>query len=173
MTIVQCILLHVALSNRVLSNPVRDLANPFAGSRDGSTIAASRPYNFWQWRSPRSYWTFIVYMTLTLFVLQMLVGSSSFYVNTIGYCALAIEATLPLPQILANHRRRSCQGFRLSVLINWLLGDVLKMSFFFLSESSVPWAFKLCGLFQFGCDMFLGIQYMQFGEGQSESIELT
>jgi len=73
-----------------------------------------------------------------------------------------------LPQIYSNHKNRSCKGFRLSVLVNWLVGDVLKMSFFFLSESPVPWAFKICGMFQFACDMYLGIQYAQFGEGAQD-----
>lgn len=173
MITVQLVLLHVALTNRSVPNPTRDLANPFAGSRELPIKLGNRPYDFWQWRSPRPYWSFLAYMILTLFALQYLIGGNRLYITTIGYLALATEATLPLPQIWANHKRRSCKGFRVSVLVNWLLGDVLKMLFFFLSESSVPWAFKLCGLFQFACDIFLGIQYTQFGEGQPELLELT
>ena len=42
----------------------------------------------------------------------------------------------------------------------------MKMGFFFLADGeSVPWAFKLCGIFQFACDIYLGVQYWQFGEG--------
>lgn len=42
----------------------------------------------------------------------------------------------------------------------------MKMSFFFFSDGEkVPWAFKLCGLFQFACDIYLGSQYWRFGDG--------
>lgn len=86
----------------------------------------------------------------------------------IGYFALSVEATLPVPQIISNYRARSCKGFRFSVLFSWIFGDIMKMTFFFLAESSIPWAFKLCGLFQFACDIYLGVQYWQFGDGPKQ-----
>lgn len=85
---------------------------------------------------------------------------------------LAIEAILPIPQILANHRAQSCKGFRVSVLANWLLGDAMKMGFFFLAEEGkIPWAFKLCGIFQAACDVGLGIQYWMFGDESRDALE--
>lgn len=87
--------------------------------------------------------------------------------SLLGAVALAVEATLPIPQMLANHRRRCCKGFRLSVLVNWLVGDAFKMVFFFAKGAhDVPWAFKLCGVFQASCDVFLGVQYFMFGDGE-------
>ncbi len=57
----------------------------------------------------------------------------------------------------------------MSVLANWLFGDAMKMGFFFLSEEGkVPWAFKLCGIFQALCDLGLGWQYRVYGEGKGE-----
>lgn len=163
MIIVQTTLLHVALTNRASSDPSEDLARPFAPVRSDK-----RPYDFWQWRSPRPYWAFLGYYTLTIGVLQVLLGTSNtLWINLIGYAALAVEATLPVPQILANQRNRSVKGFRFSVLVNWLIGDLFKMTFFFLSETNVPWAFKLCGLFQWGCDIYLGVQYARFGSGET------
>lgn len=159
MIVVQFLLLHVALRNRATAD-----TTPFAAARKEGFAMSRRPYDFWQWRQERPYWLFLAYFTAALVVFQFLGGSSRVYVNTIGYAALAVEATLPLPQILNNQRSRSCKGFRLSVLINWLIGDVMKMSFFFLSETTITWAFKLCGLFQFACDMYLGVQHYQFGE---------
>jgi hypothetical protein len=88
------------------------------------------------------------------------------YSTLIGYVGLTIEAILPLPQIFANARSRSCKGFRVSVLASWLLGDSMKMFWFFTSPTEIPWAFKLCGLFQAGCDSFLGIQYLMYGNGE-------
>lgn len=116
------------------------------------------------------YWQFLLYLfiILTLFELVLAPFRSLYptYSSLIGYIGLSIEAILPLPQIFANARSRSCKGFRLSVLASWLLGDGMKMFWFFTSPTEIPWAFKLCGLFQAGCDTFLGIQYLMYGNGE-------
>lgn len=45
----------------------------------------------------------------------------------------------------------------------------MKMGFFFLSEEDkVPWAFKMCGIFQACCDAGLGVQYWVYGDGEGE-----
>jgi len=169
MVVVQAVLLYVALRGRPQMNAASHLSHPFAGSREGDTHV-SRPLNFWQWRSPRPYWLTLAYYAGGLLLLQMLIGTPSWYVTLQGYVALGIEAGLPIPQILSNQRNQSCKGFRLSVLVNWLVGDVFKMSFFFLAESSIPWAFKLCGLFQACCDAYLGVQYYMYGEGKTSTL---
>jgi len=89
------------------------------------------------------------------------------YSALIGYIGLSVEATLPLPQIFSNSRSRSCKGFRFSVLAMWLAGDAMKMFWFFTSATEIPWAFKLCGIFQAGCDVFLGIQFLMYGHGEA------
>jgi len=164
MIVIQTLLLYVALTHR----PAQSSTLPFssADSKSAQTIAFSRPYAFWQWRSTSPYWTFLLYFTATLLLLQYLIGGNPIYTSTLGYGALAIEAILPLPQILANQRRKSCVGFRVSVLANWLIGDAFKMTFFFLKgDRDVPWAFKACGIFQAACDCYLGVQYYLFGNG--------
>lgn len=92
------------------------------------------------------------------------------YSAFIGYAGLSIEATLPLPQILANARLRSCKGFRFSVLASWLVGDAMKMAWFFTSSTQIPWSFKLCGIFQACCDSFLGVQYLMYGSGATQEV---
>ena len=118
---------------------------------------------------PLRYWEYLGLLTLVLFAFYTLLTPSptSSYTQSIGYIGLAIEAVLPLPQILANQRAQSCKGFRVSVLANWLLGDALKMGFFFtVEEGKVPWAFKLCGIFQAFCDVGLGLQWWIYGDGR-------
>lgn len=116
------------------------------------------------------YWQFLLYLfillTLGELVLAPFRSLYPAYSALIGYIGLSIEATLPLPQIFANARLRSCKGFRLSVLASWLLGDGMKMFWFFTSPTEIPWAFKLCGIFQAGCDTFLGVQYLMYGNGE-------
>lgn len=166
MIVVQLVLLRVALLYRPPFGAQHSLNKPFQGAEQTEGILATRPYNFWQWRAQKPYWQFMLYYTVVLAGLQLLVGSNAAYIALQGYVALSVEAVLPIPQILENERLRSCKGFRLSVLVNWLVGDAFKMTYFFLSEGSVPWAFKLCGLFQAACDCYLGVQYWMYGEGE-------
>ena len=42
----------------------------------------------------------------------------------------------------------------------------MKMFWFFTATTEIPWAFKLCGIFQMCCDLFLGGQYWVYGDGQ-------
>ncbi|KAF2841527.1 hypothetical protein M501DRAFT_950152, partial [Patellaria atrata CBS 101060] len=151
----QSLLLHVALRNRPLSVSTH---TPFAGEKAESS---GRLYDFWRWRPVRPYWVFLAYFTLALVVLQVLGNGSESYTQLQGSVALTIEAALPLPQLLSNQRRRGCKGFRPSVVVNWLVGDVFKLSYFFLSGGGeVPLAFKACAVFQFLCDLGLGVQYL-------------
>jgi solute carrier family 66, member 2 len=164
MVAVQGLLLHVALLHRPPVGAQHSLNAPFADAKQGG-VQVNRPYNFWQWRSRKPYWQFLLYYTAVLAALQFLIGSRPSYIAIQGYVALSVEAVLPIPQILENQRSQSCKGFRLSVLVNWLIGDVFKMTYFFLSEGGIPWAFKLCGFFQAGCDCYLGVQYWMYGDG--------
>lgn len=121
-------------------------------------------------KSECRYFTSLLYLTLTLTVLTLSPLPTllpSLYYPTLGYLGLLIEATLPIPQLLANASSRSCAGFRLSVIANWLIGDAFKMSYFFLGSEPVPWPFKLCGLFQAACDLGLGYQFWVFGAGSA------
>jgi PQ loop repeat len=114
------------------------------------------------------YYQFVVYFTLGLFVVHVFlppISSSAAYISFLGGAGLTIEATLPLPQIFKNHQARSCKGFRLSVIANWLVGDMMKMSYFFFSSEVIPWSFKLCGIFQMACDLYLGLQFYMYGDG--------
>lgn len=120
------------------------------------------------WLFWRRYWEFLLYLTGLLTILHLLLqpNSNSLYTQLVGYVGLAIEAILPLPQIFSNRRARSCKGFRVSVLANWLVGDTMKMSYFFTSApGKVPWAFKACGIFQACCDAGLGVQWWIYGDG--------
>ncbi|WPG98598.1 Solute carrier family 66 member 2 [Acrodontium crateriforme] len=166
---VQILLLHVSLLHRPPFGAQHTLTQPFAGAREGESVA--RPFNFWQWRSATPYWEFLAYYAAILAVLQLLFGTSESYITLQGFVALSIEAILPIPQIMENHRSRSSKGFRLSVLANWLIGDAFKMTYFFLSDGEVPWDFKLCGMFQAACDCYLGIQYWMYGEGSDDIVE--
>ncbi|CAI7601568.1 unnamed protein product [Penicillium glandicola] len=170
MIVVQLTMLKVALDNRPSTGGRNGIEHtPFSGGNsDGSS---SRPYEFWQWKTTKPYWMFLAYFVGILTVIHLTpVAQSEFYIGLLGYIGLAVEATLPLPQIIANHQSGSCKGFRVSVIASWILGDVMKMSYFFNSTETIPWAFKLCGIFQCVCDLYLGFQFYMFTRNSSHTI---
>ena len=120
------------------------------------------------YQSRSRYFQFLAYFASSLLAIHVLlpfVSGSPTYLAFLGYFGLAVEAFLPVPQILKNHNARSCKGFRLSVILNWLAGDALKMSYFFLSNDLITWPFRLCGMFQACCDCYLGVQFYMYGTG--------
>ncbi|KAE9364598.1 hypothetical protein N431DRAFT_355040 [Stipitochalara longipes BDJ] len=174
MIAIQLVLLKVALDHRPSpSSKGGDAAMPFSGARDRE-FEIPRPYNFWQWRSHKPYWQFLLYLFISLIALELLMSPMptlySLYSASLGAIGLSIEATLPLPQILSNYKSRSCKGFRVSVIANWIAGDIMKMFWFFTATSEIPWAFKLCGIFQMCCDLFLGGQYFVYGDGEAGKV---
>lgn len=172
MIVVQLTLLKVALDNRSPTGEKNGIHHiPFAGHRASlleELLNGRRPYDFWRWPNSKSYFVFLGYLAGTLAGIQILlpfIAYNATYVAMLGYVGLAIEATLPLPQIWKNYSARSCRGFRLSVIINWLAGDTMKMMYFFGASEPVPWPFKLCGMFQAACDCYLGLQFWMYGSG--------
>lgn len=117
------------------------------------------------------YWQFILYLFAGLLVCEVIMSSIppvyATYSVLVGYIGLSVEATLPIPQILANAQSKSVKGFRLSVLASWIGGDAMKIFWFFTATTEIPLAFKICGIFQAACDCFLGFQYFIYGEGES------
>ena len=77
-------------------------------------------------------------------ILMLIFGRSDLYVNGLGFLALGLESTLPIPQfyryasagrliycitliaIRSNFKQRSLYGFRASILIGWVAGDLFK-----------------------------------------------
>ncbi|KAI0205417.1 hypothetical protein F4808DRAFT_283787 [Astrocystis sublimbata] len=159
----QVILLKIALDNRPSSSSRGgDAGIPFTAPHEGLT-GFSRPLNFWRWRSSKPYWQFLLGLTVALLVLELLISPFDSiypaYSSLTGVIGLSVEATLPLPQLYINAQSGSCRGFRFSLLASWIAGDSMKMFWFFTSESEIPLAFKLCGVFQAMCDALIGVQY--------------
>ncbi|KAL2760830.1 hypothetical protein ACRALDRAFT_1059419 [Sodiomyces alcalophilus JCM 7366] len=176
MIVMQSVLLKIALDHRPSpASKGGEAAIPFSGVINEEPWPAKRPFNFWQWRSPKPYWQFVFYFFLALTALELLLSlippAYHVYSNIIGYMGLSIEAFLPIPQILVNARSRSSRGFRLSLLASWLIGDAAKIFWFFTATTEIPAAFKMCGIFQACCDAFLGIQYWMYGSGSGSVVK--
>ncbi|KAG5476787.1 hypothetical protein CUR178_03972 [Leishmania enriettii] len=80
--------------------------------------------------------------------------------DVVGYTALGIEALLVLPQILRNARRGSTEGLSMLLILTWVGGDVVKVTYFIYAKQSLP--FILCGCFQALLDIVVVAQLIYY-----------
>ncbi|AFR94818.2 hypothetical protein C343_02904 [Cryptococcus neoformans C23] len=103
-----------------------------------------RPFDFWQWAGYGSYLEFLAGLIVVLGIAQVGLGRWPWYIDALGFIALTIESTLPIPQFIANYRNKSCYGFRASTLAGWFFGDAFKTVYFFMRGS--PIQFKVTAI---------------------------
>ncbi|CAN6608973.1 hypothetical protein TRVA0_004S00474 [Trichomonascus vanleenenianus] len=129
--------------------------------RQRQMSASKRPYAFWEWDSETPYWSFLIRLCVYLAVFQLLLGTWSFYIEGLGLVGLLIEAILPLPQIITIATRGSVEGFRPSLLVSWLGGDISKLAYLYSSDKIAP-QFIICTILQGLLDLFIGFQYYMY-----------
>ncbi|KAK0446646.1 hypothetical protein EV421DRAFT_1707355 [Armillaria borealis] len=87
---------------------------------------STRPFSFWQWSTYTQYIEFLAGFILLEAILFLILGRSDVFVSLLGFVALGLESTLPIPQLISNFKQRSLYGFRMSTLIGWAGGDTFK-----------------------------------------------
>lgn len=130
-------------------------------NRADSYGASNRPFSFWQWPLYRTYIEFLIALVLCETILVLIFGRMKWFVDTLGYIALGLESTLPIPQLISNFRQKSLYGFRASTLIGWIGGDSFKTGYFFWQGS--PMQFKICAVFQLTIDLLIVAQRIAYG----------
>ncbi|KAF9457188.1 hypothetical protein BDZ94DRAFT_1273841 [Collybia nuda] len=129
---------------------------------------SNRPLSFWQWPTYTQYMEFLAGLILCQAILFLIFGRSKMFVSTLGFIALGLESTLPIPQLISNYRQRSLYGFRMSTLIGWAGGDSFKTVYFFLQNS--PLQFKVCAIFQLSIDFAIVIQRLIYGNSPPATV---
>ncbi|KAH7927861.1 hypothetical protein BV22DRAFT_1060141 [Leucogyrophana mollusca] len=127
---------------------------------------SSRPFSFWQWDTYAQYVEFLAGLILCSAILFLIFGRSEIFVSILGFVALGLESTLPIPQLIRqvatlNYKQRSLYGFRASTLVGWVGGDSFKTVYFFLQGS--PLQFKVCSIFQLSIDFAITAQRLYYG----------
>ncbi|CAL1714908.1 unnamed protein product [Somion occarium] len=123
--------------------------------------SSSRPLSFWQWQNYTQYIEFLAGFILCQAILYLVFGQSDVYISILGFVALGLESTLPIPQLISNYKQKSLYGFRMSTLLGWLGGDTFKTVYFFLQDSPLP--FKVCAIFQLSIDCAIVGQRIYYG----------
>ncbi|EPT00954.1 hypothetical protein FOMPIDRAFT_1023512 [Fomitopsis schrenkii] len=157
MIIAQLALLYICIKYRSLSSPE-------------NIGASSRPFAFWQWTTYTQYLEFLAGFVLCQAILFLILGRSQTFIFILGMVALGVESTLPIPQMISNHKQRSLYGFRLSTLLGWVGGDAFKTVYFFVQNS--PLQFKICSIFQLSIDFVIVGQRLYFGNAMPASTML-
>lgn len=121
-----------------------------------------RPASFWQWIDEYRYWQFIMVFSAAFSVLTVAFRLSTIFASVVGILGLFIEALLPLPQILMLQRLQTVQNFKVILLVSWLCGDCLKLSYLFFGTDDVSPIFIMAGLFQMALDLVILAQYVHF-----------
>jgi len=133
-----------------------------AHSEPTSSIFARRPWNFWAWTDLGTYLDFLAGMIVVMGLTQLIMGRFSWYIEALGYIALTIESTLPIPQFISNYRRKSTYGFRDSTLAGWFGGDVFKTVYFFVRHQ--PAQFQITACMTVAWDTAVLIQRIRYGD---------
>ncbi|KAI5123545.1 hypothetical protein M0805_006704 [Coniferiporia weirii] len=122
---------------------------------------SSRPYSFWQWQTFSQHIEFLAGMILVQAILFLIFGRMEIFITILGFVALGLESTLPIPQFISNYKQKSLYGFRASTLLGWFGGDAFKTVYFFLQGS--PIQFKVCAIFQLSIDCAIVFQRLYYG----------
>lgn len=121
-----------------------------------------RPGYFWQWSHEVLYWRFLQAFTITFSIFTIVFHNSPTYGFLVGCLGLFTEALLPLPQIMMIHRLQSIENFKAILLVSWLAGDCLKLSYLFFGTDNVLALFFMAAFFQMGLDLIILGQYLHY-----------
>ncbi|AMD20762.1 HDR019Wp [Eremothecium sinecaudum] len=124
---------------------------------------------FWQWDDTKRFWKFLLWFFVCQFagtyVISKVLGWESLTIwmgSIIGSLGLLIESLLPLPQISILHKLQSVQGFKLILLVSWLCGDILKITYLVFGASNISSMFVFFALFQMSLDMYIAFLYVYY-----------
>ncbi|KAJ6591831.1 hypothetical protein DFH09DRAFT_1418066 [Mycena vulgaris] len=131
---------------------------------------SSRPFSFWQWSTYTQHVEFLAGLILLQAILFLILGGFKIFVGILGFVALGLESTLPIPQLISNYKQRSLYGFRMSTLIGWAGGDAFKTVYFFWQ--GLPIQFKACAVFQLSIDLAIVLQRVMYGNAPPPSVLL-
>jgi len=118
--------------------------------------------NFWQWNDEFSYWRFLFRLTLIMSILTFIFNDFTKFGEFLGTIGLFIESLLPLPQILLLNKLKSIQGFKLLLLLSWLGGDLMKISYLLFGAKDISGIFLFFALFQMSLDFYIAFQFIYY-----------
>lgn len=125
--------------------------------------------SFWQWDNDLTFWKFLFsfatfQIIFTFFISKILDWEelAQWVGSVIGSLGLLVESLLPLPQIAILYQLKSVQGFKLILLVSWLCGDTLKITYLVFGAKNISILFLFFAFFQMSLDFYIGGQYIYY-----------
>lgn len=72
------------------------------------------------------------------------------FMETMGFLAVFVEAMLGAPQFARNIKNKSTFGMSIHMVVMWTIGDMFKTGYYFVREA--PMQFWICGIMQCSLD---------------------
>uniref|UniRef100_F1L6X5 Solute carrier family 66 member 2 n=1 Tax=Ascaris suum TaxID=6253 RepID=F1L6X5_ASCSU len=119
--------------------------------------------HFWAWSDLSSYLLALASFTLVCSLITALLIEWTVYIEALGMVSLLVEASLGMPQLIRNHKRKSTTGMSVRMVLMWLLGDCGKTAYFVVRSS--PAQFWICAILQITIDILILIQVYFYGKG--------
>jgi len=141
-----------------------------AKSMEDEFIPFKRPLYFWQWKSDWKFYLCIFVFMATVGVFELLLMSFDTWFAIIGRIAVALEAVLPLPQLILNYTRHSLGGFRFTLLFAWVSGDLVKTVFYYVDDQE--YYYKIGGTVQTLLDVGILVQYIYYWRKKRAALRL-
>ncbi|KAK5778200.1 hypothetical protein RI543_004421 [Arxiozyma heterogenica] len=128
-----------------------------------------RVFAFWQWNDDRIFWKFLmifssIQILVTLFICKLMNWDklAQYLGSIIGSMGLLVESLLPLPQISILNNLKSVQGFKLILLVSWLCGDTVKITYLAFGAKNISVLFFFFAFFQMFLDFYIAGQYIYY-----------
>lgn len=121
-----------------------------------------RPFHYWQWRQPISFWKFLIGFVTFLSLVQIAFNGNEYLGITFGSMSFMIESSLPLPQILLFQRLKHVENFKVILLLSWLGGDFTKISYLFYGTDNVGLIFIIAAFFQMSLNFVITYQFFYY-----------
>ncbi|OQS07541.1 PQ-loop repeat-containing protein 1-like [Thraustotheca clavata] len=130
------------------------------GRKQDKLVRIYQCRGFWKWTSYVDYLIAYLLLSLVQIILTLLFPNSYSYTQLIGVFALGIEASLGLPQLHKNYKRKATAGVSYAMVFGWTIGDVFKTVY--AVQTLSPLQFLLCGAMQIAVDVGLMYQVVYY-----------
>ncbi|KAK9446658.1 uncharacterized protein V1518DRAFT_423195 [Limtongia smithiae] len=127
-------------------------------------IPFNRPFHFWQWTSDWKFYICIAIFFAIVGIFELFLHNFDTWFAIIARVAVALEAVLPLPQLILNYTRHSLSGFRFTLLFAWVSGDFVKTLFYYIDDQE--YYYKVGGTSQTILDFAILWQYFYYWRKQ-------
>ncbi|KAG9397387.1 PQ loop repeat [Carpediemonas membranifera] len=163
---VQLVLLYLAVKYRSKTGG--------EGKKPTESVWMYKLRHFWAWDSFSDFFYVYAVFAAFFFVLTVSITGTRLpfapaYIAWLGYSSMLIEATIAMPQIFRNFRKKSTRGLSAIMIGAWLFGDTYKLFYYIIAAQPAP--FIVCAVIQLVDDLIVVYQMRAYKTVMSPVVE--